>query len=294
MVRLDRIEKHFSWLVILLKGVGQIMLQQSAYTGLFFLIGIFYGSITMGVGALLAVSVGTITAYLLQYDKDQITNGIYGFSATLVGVALTFYFEATLIVWIAVVIGAVLATVIQHWFSDKKIPVFTFPFILVTWGIMYLLKDVFSVGPSAFLDIPAEINQDFAFGFRGYGQVIFQGSTLAGLLFFIGVFVNSPLQALYGFFGAVIAGFMSRLYDAPIELVMTGLLSYNAVLCAIVFSGDKIKDGIWVIIAIILSLVVSFIMSVYQMTPLTFPFVAGTWSVLIIKKMTARISDYKY
>ncbi|AYN04335.1 urea transporter [Flavobacterium sp. 140616W15] len=248
----------------------------------------------MGVGALLAVSVGTITAYLLQYDKDQIANGIYGFSATLVGVALTFYFEATLIVWIAVVIGAVLATVIQHWFSNKKIPVFTFPFILVTWGIMYLLKDVFSVGPSAFLDIPAEINQDFAFGFRGYGQVIFQGSTLAGLLFFIGVFVNSPLQALYGFFGAVIAGFMSRLYDAPIELVMTGLLSYNAVLCAIVFSGDKIKDGIWVIIAIILSLVVSFIMSVYQMTPLTFPFVAGTWSVLIIKKMTARISDYKY
>lgn len=284
MVRLDRIEKHFPWLVILLKGVGQIMLQQSAYTGLLFLIGIFCGSITMGLAALLAVSCGTLAAHVLQYDKEQTTNGIYGFSATLVGVALTFYFEATLIVWIAIIIGAVLATVLQHWFSEKKIPVFTFPFILVTWGIIYLLKDVFSVGPSVFLDIPVEINQDFAFGFRGYGQVIFQGSTLAGLLFFIGVFVNSPLHALYGFFGAVIAGFMSRLYDTPIELVMTGLLSYNAVLCAIVFSGDKIKDGIWVVAAIVFSLIVSFVMSVYKITPLTFPFVAGTWAVLIVKK----------
>ncbi len=294
MERLYRIEKYFPWLAILLKGIGQIMLQQSAYTGLFFLIGIFCGSITMGLGALLAVSVGTITAYLLQYDKEQIANGIYGFSATLVGVALTFYFEATLIVWIAVVIGAVLATVLQHWFNDKKIPVFTFPFILVTWGIMYLLKNVFPVEPSAFLAIPVEIKHDFAFAFRGYGQVIFQGSTLAGILFFMGVFVSSPLQALYGFFGAVIAGFISRICDTPIELVVTGLLSYNAVLCAIVFSGDKIKNGIWVIIAIILSLIVSFTMSVYQMTPLTFPFVAGTWSVLILKKMIARISDFKY
>lgn len=291
MVRLDRIEKHFPWLVILLKGVGQIMLQQSAYTGLLFLIGIFCGSITMGLAALLAVSCGTLAAHVLQYDKEQTTNGIYGFSATLIGVALTFYFEATLIVWIAIIIGAVLATVLQHWFSEKKIPVFTFPFILVTWGIIYLLKDVFSVGPSVFLDIPVEINQDFAFGFRGYGQVIFQGSTLAGLLFFIGVFVNSPLHALYGFFGAVIAGFMSRLYDTPIELVMTGLLSYNAVLCAIVFSGDKIKDGIWVVAAIVFSLIVSFVMSVYKITPLTFPFVAGTWAVLIVKKMLVRISN---
>lgn len=239
------------------------MLQQSAYTGLFFLVGIFCGSITMGLGALLAVSVGTITSYLLKYDKEQTVNGIYGFSATLVGVALTFYFEATLIVWIAIAIGAVLATVLQHWFSEKKILVFTFPFILVTWGLMYLLKYILPVEPSVFLASPAEINQDFGFVFRGYGQVIFQGSTLAGILFFIGVFVNSPLHALYGFFGAVIAGFISKICDAPIELITTGLLSYNAVLCAIVFSGDKIKDGSWVVIAIILSLVVSFAMNVY-------------------------------
>lgn len=291
MERLYRIENYFPWLAVLLKGIGQIMLQQSAYTGLFFLIGIFCGSITMGLGALLAVSVGTITAYLLQYDKEQIANGIYGFSATLVGVALTFYFEATLIVWIAIVVGAVLAAVLQHWFSEKKIPVFTFPFILVTWGIIYLLKYVYPVEPSLFITAPAEINQDFAFAFRGYGQVIFQGSTLAGILFFIGVFVNSPLHALYGFFGAVIAGFISEIYGAPMELVATGLLSYNAVLCAIVFVGDKINDGIWVIIAIILSLVVSFAMSAYQMVPLTFPFVAGTWGVLIIKKITAIKSD---
>lgn len=38
----------------LLKGIGQIMLQENTITGLLFLAGIFYGSFAMGVGAVLA------------------------------------------------------------------------------------------------------------------------------------------------------------------------------------------------------------------------------------------------
>lgn len=97
-----------------LRGVGQIMLQSNSWTGLLFLLGIFYDSITMGVGAVVAVITGTLTAKLLGYDKKEINSGLYGFSATLVGVALTFYFKAVPLVWVAVVMGAALATVLQH------------------------------------------------------------------------------------------------------------------------------------------------------------------------------------
>lgn len=65
------VEQRFPFVIVLLKGLGQIMLQECAYTGLFFLAGIFYGSVTMGLGALLAVICGTLTARLLGYDKKE-------------------------------------------------------------------------------------------------------------------------------------------------------------------------------------------------------------------------------
>ncbi|HPB58408.1 MAG TPA: urea transporter, partial [Bacteroidales bacterium] len=79
---------------VILKGLGQIMLQENSITGLLFLIGIFYGSPLMGLAALLAVICGTSTAYLLKYDKKEIHQGLYGFSAALVGVATLLFLKS--------------------------------------------------------------------------------------------------------------------------------------------------------------------------------------------------------
>lgn len=285
----NKLEQQFSFIIILLKGIGQIMLQESAYTGLLFLIGIFYGSIFMGFAALLAVFVGTITAKLLGFDKTETSSGIYGFSPALVGVALTFYFEPNLIVWIAVIVGSILAAIVQHWFSVKKIPVFTFPFIIVSWGLIYLLRNIFQISAPESLSSAVAFSPDFAYALRGYGQVIFQGSAFAGAAFFIGVFVCSPIRALYGLAAALIAGILAALYNAPAEGIVMGLFSYNAVLCAIVFAGNKAIDGVWALIAVALSLVVSFVMNVYNFTPLTFPFVVGTWAVLALQNAISKV-----
>ena len=80
--------QKFPFVIILLRGLGQIMLQENAATGVLFLIGIFYGSTTMGIAAILSVCCGTLTAKILGYDKSEIEKGLYGFSAALVGVAL--------------------------------------------------------------------------------------------------------------------------------------------------------------------------------------------------------------
>ena len=283
------LDQQFPFIATLLKGMGQIMLQDNIYTGLLFLIGIFYGSVYMGLAALLAVFVGTLTAQILRFDKTETTSGIYGFSPALVGVALTFYFEPNLIVWFAVIIGSILAAIVQHWFSVKKIPVFTFPFILVAWILIYLLRNVIQVSAPESVSNAVASSPDFAYALRGYGQVIFQGSTFAGAAFFIGVFVCSPIRALYGLVAAVIAGVLAALYNTPTEGIVMGLFSYNAVLCAIVFAGNKAIDGFWAFIAVALSLVVSFVMNAYNFTPLTFPFVAGTWVVLVLQNGISKV-----
>ncbi|WP_316821079.1 urea transporter [Pedobacter gandavensis] len=267
-----------------LKGIGQIMLQENALTGILFLVGIFCGSLQMGIGAILATLTGTLTAKVFKYREEEVESGLYGFSAALVGVALPFYFQSVGIIWIAIVIGAILASMLQHFFIVKKIPVFTFPFVFITWILLYVFHNLYPIAPSDILMMDTQLNQDFAHAFRGFGQVIFQGGTIAGLLFFIAVFISSPISALYAMTAAVFAAMISSALSLnPEESIAMGLGSYNAVLCAIVFAGTKVMDGFWVLVSVVLALLVAWIMARYDFTLLTFPFVAGTCFTLVLK-----------
>jgi urea transporter len=244
----------------------------------------------MGISAILSVCCGTLTAKILVYDTSEIEKGLYGFSAALVGVALTLYFEPVFMIWLSIILGSVAATMLQHFFITKKIAVFTLPFVLVTWLILFFFENVYPLAPSALLDATPLVSPDFTFALRGFGQVIFQGSLFAGILFCIGVYINSPIPALYGIAGAVLAAILSAWFSAPITSVAMGLFSYNAVLCAIVFAGDKIKDGLWVFLSVVLSVFISLMMHQHQLTPLTFPFVAGSCITLLLKNSVPFIS----
>lgn len=279
----NRLRRFFSFLHQVLRGLGQIMLQENALTGLLFLLGVFYGSITSGVAALVATTCGTIAAYLFQYDKAETEKGLYGFSAALVGVALTLFLKPGLFCWVLIIIGSVLASVIQHFFIKRNIPVFTLPFVLVTWLILFLSEHYFS---GFMIEIPvAEVSSSdsVCFAIRGFGQVIFQGNLVSGALFFIAVFISSPIHALYGLAGGILSAILAFYFSVSIEDIGMGLLSYNAVLCAIVFAGTQIKDGIWVLVSVVLSLAISLLMGQYQLTQLTFPFVLASYLTQVLK-----------
>ena len=151
-MNLKLLGSDISIISIILKGLGQIMLQENALCGFLFLAGIFYGSLTMGIAALLAVVCGTATAILLKYDKSEINRGLYGFSAALVGVGVIVFFKPLFICWILIVIGAIAATLLQHFFIKRNITAFTFPFVLVIWIMLYFINNYFGgikVEPSA-------------------------------------------------------------------------------------------------------------------------------------------------
>ncbi|MDY0076478.1 MAG: urea transporter [Bacteroidales bacterium] len=277
--------KTTSFAIIVLKGIGQIMLQENAATGFLFLIGIFYGSFAMGAAALLATVSGTATALLLNYNKSETDKGLYGFSAALVGVAVMLFLKSVILSWVFVIIGASLATIVQHFFIKRNLPVFTLPFVLVTWLIILLARSYFTdilVEPSAAV---ASTIDYFSFGFKGFGQVIFQDNLVAGLLFFVAVFISSPISALYGLTGGILSAIIAIQFVVPITDISIGLFSYNAVLCAIVFADTQVKAGIWALVSVLLSLFVSLFMAKFNMIPLTFPFVLAAFSTLFLKRI---------
>ncbi len=298
---MEILEKRAPFISETLKGVGQIMLQDNIWTGLLFLAGIFYDDFTMGAAAVLAAATGTLIARLLKFDKEQISIGLYGFSATLVGVALTFMFRADPIVWGLVVIGAALAAILQHVFIEKKIPVFTLPFILVTWVLVFALHHFTSIPAApalADLDIAGSEIKEFTTSVNGYGEVIFQGSFVAGVLFMIAVFISNPVAALYGLAGSIVGTWVASFYTEPLAEIQMGLFSFNAVLCSIVFAGVKRKDGVLALVASIFAVLIEVYLLKMDLAVLakaggllTFPFVVATWLTLPLKKFLYSFSE---
>ncbi|UKB82649.1 urea transporter [Chryseobacterium sp. MEBOG06] len=288
---MDEFFKKLPFIDNILKGIGQIMLQENRWTGLLFLIGIFMGSWQCGVAVLLSTAAGTFTAMKLKYNQSEINAGLYGFSAALVGVALSFLFETTVLIWVLIILGGALAAIIQHFFIQKKIPVFTFPFIIISWVLVFALHHFTHIPPSAMLSsevVPTKYD-DFLTCTNGFGEVIFQGGVLSGMIFFIAVFISSPVAALYGLAASILGAGLSQLNGEPVKEIHMGLFGFNAVLSAIVFSGVKKTDGLWVLIAVFLTIAIDdFLVDNNLLSAVggvfTFPFVAGTWITLLIQK----------
>lgn len=82
-----------TFLLSVLRGVGQIMLQNNAATGLLFFLGLAINSSLMAGAALFGAVCGTGFAQLMKYPKAEIEQGLYGFNSALVAILPLLYFS---------------------------------------------------------------------------------------------------------------------------------------------------------------------------------------------------------
>lgn len=267
------------------RGFGQIMLQGNYWTGILFFFAICYGSVWMGLAAIISNIIAVITAKMLKCDNTNIEDGLYGFNASLVGIALVAYFDLNIWVGFAIVIGAVLSTILMRFALQKKFPAFTFPFVLITWILILVFKTTsLASSNSSGVFIDTSSLEDFWIEGHAFGQIIFQGSVISGLIFIIAVFINSPISALYGIVASILSVALSHYFNEPIDQVTAGMFSFNAVLCGIACSGVKRRDGLFVLLSVSLSTLIDIWMIELGLSTLTFPFVFSMWIIVLIKK----------
>ncbi|MEO7080304.1 MAG: urea transporter, partial [Flavobacteriales bacterium] len=246
-----------------------------------------WASPLMGLADLLAVCGGTLTAYLLRFGKEATEQGLYGFSAALVGVALVLFRGHGPFVWMAVIAGSALAAALQHVFIKRKIPVFTLPFVLVTWVLLLLLPVPAEAASNPLPTVPGGLF--VAAMVRGFGQVIFQSDLIAGLLFLVAVAVHSRIAALFGIAGAVLAALIAFGSAVPETTVEMGLWSYNAVLCAIAFAGTKLRNLVLFLISVPLAVLIGLAWRDEFLPQLTFPFVAAACISLLLEYVVNKL-----
>src|SRR5262245_61666464 len=94
---------------------------------------------------------------------------------------------------------------------------------------------------------------------RGVGQVMFQNNPITGLLFLVGIFINSYEYGLSALLGLVVATLAAYLLGADRTLIRNGLFGFNGVLTGIALSVFLQWDwhvAVYIILGAIVSTIV--------------------------------------
>jgi urea transporter len=214
----------------ILRGAGQLMFQDNPFTGLLFLVGLFYGSCWLGIAGLIGLTTSTLAAVWLGADRAQVGAGVFGFNGLLVGVALAFLFRFDAWLLAGIVLGSTLAAVLMlalcGCFRAWDVPALTAPFVVTLWLLLLAAHQLPLLLP-AVPQVASEVGGTglslaslITASLRGVGQVLFQDSAVAGMMFLLAI----------GTLAAVALG-------GQADLVHHGVYGFNATLCAIAIGG---------------------------------------------------------
>ena len=122
---------------------------------------------------------------------------------------------------------------------------------------------------------------------RGVGQVMFQNNPLTGLLFLVGIFVNSAKLGGAGLLGLAASTLAAYLLGADRSLIRAGLFGFNGILVGIAlaffFEFDFLLAAYIVLGAAVSTIVMMALINLltpWDMPALTAPFVLTAWLLL--------------
>lgn len=292
-----------------LRGAGQVMFQNSAWCGLLFIAGIFWGACsahrcTMAWGALAGLAVSTLTGYILRLPANDGEQGLWGFNGILVGCALPAFLGDTVWMWAALVLCSALTTWVRTGLNNVMRPwhinSLTFPFVICTWFFLLAARALDTLPDAAMAqpELPAAAVEAFhgatlreltEYWLRGISQVFLIDSRVTGALFLAGLAVSSWRAAVWAAVGSASALAAAILFGGSAHDIAHGLYGFSPVLTAIALATVFYKPGrrsaVWAVIGILVTMFVqagmNILLSPVGLATLTAPFCITTWLFLL-------------
>ena len=295
-----------------LRGVGQVMLQNNSYAGLLFLIGIFYNSALFGFAVLVGTVASTVTAMLLGVKRSNVREGLFGFNGALVAVALLYFLQPDLLAWCYVIIASACTTVViaalLKVLDTWKVPALTAPFVFTTlcfvlacarFGRLHSTHLLPTAGLPKAATVEGIVTMStVAYGlFSGVAQVFFQANVITGILFTIGLLVSSRAACVAALCGSLMGLLAAWGLGAAEPAIRAGAFGFNSVLTAIalgsVFFVRDVASTVYTALAVVVTAVVfaavSAALEPIGIPALTSPFVIVVWLFLLASPLLPRL-----
>jgi urea transporter len=288
------------------------MLQNNSYTGLLFLIGIFYNSALFGIAVLVVTVAITATALLLGVDRAHVRAGLFGFNGALVAIALLYFLQPDTLAWTYVILGAACTTVVMaallNVLDTWKVPPLTAPFVVTALGFILACARFGRLHstqllPTAGLPRAAVVEgvvtmSTVAYGlFSGVAQVFFQANVVTGILVTLGLLINSRAACAAALLGSLAGLLTGWGLGAAEPAIRAGAFGFNSVLTAIALGSvflvrDAVSTVYTTLAAIITAVVFAALSAALEpigMPALTGPFVLVVWLFLLASPAFPRL-----
>lgn len=286
------------------------MFQQSAWTGLLFLAGIFWsawssGRMAVAWGAVAGLAVSTLTGRCLGLNREEGEQGLWGFNGILVGCALMTFLESTFLTWAVLLLGAAASVWVRSGLNRVMAPwrvnSLTMPFVLTTWLLLAAARALHGVPadglpqpelPAAFT-ATASIDTDFlplvTYWLKGLSQVFLCNSWLTGALFLVGLALCNGWSALWAAVASALSLALALLFGGGEASVAAGLYGFSPVLTGIalgsIFYRPSWRSALWALTGIVFTFFVQAALNVWLapvgLPALTAPFCIATWLFLL-------------
>ena len=239
----------------LLRGVGNVVFQDNAITGLLFIAGIAVSSWTGAVDFLIGAAIATGVAIWFKADRHSVEHGMFAFSGGYVGLLIGVLLakdapflsgEWLLLLLLGGVLTVPLTAGLTLAFGKLNISATALPILILLWavlaGVLYTQLPQNSLAPQV---LPANPDNAAAYTWEtvvygllnGFGQIFVQVNPVTGLLMFIGILINSRIGALMAVLGGLSPILLGWVLGYDEETVRHGVLSFNSILMAIALGG---------------------------------------------------------
>lgn len=269
------------------------------------LIVVSFADLYAGLLGLLAVIVTNLVGFVMGFDRQTVSKGLYGFNSLLVGLGLGIYYEPGAVLILIIILSSILTLFIsvslQGVIGKYGLPYLSVPFIIGAWlvtlaarefdmlGIsergIFMHNEIYTFGGAKMVSLyewwnNIEIARALKIYFISLGAIFFQYNMLAGVIISIGLLYHSRISFTLSLIGFFTAYMFYEVTGASITDLNYSYIGFNYILTSIALGGFFIipswKSYLWTIILVplvaILTISMSSVFKVFALPIFALPF----------------------
>ncbi|RQZ20940.1 urea transporter [Burkholderia sp. Bp9031] len=271
---------------ILLRGIGQIVLQANAFTGAMLVAALALTDLRLACAALVGAAAANLTAVLTGAPRRDVEQGLHGFNGALAALVAVLFAPVPLAALALVPLAAIGAALVQRAMRTplakwRQCP-YSSPCLAATalWLPFVAAQHASDAAAGAALTLSSVA----AALLSGVAQTTFAQGAWAGMLIVAGIAAASGRAAAFALGGAIVSTVLLVALGADGAVFTDGLLGFNGALAALALMSRGTRAAL---AAAALAALIQWLAMHAGLTALTAPFALASWiTVAVARRFT--------
>ncbi|AWV03695.1 urea transporter [Burkholderia sp. JP2-270] len=268
---------------ILLRGIGQIVLQANAFTGALLLAALALTDVRLACAALVGSAAASMTAVLTGAELRDVAQGLHGFNGALAALIAALLAPHPLVALALVPLVAIGAALVQRAMRAplarwRQCP-YSSPCLAVTalWLSFVALPHASGATAGATLTLSSVADALLS----GIAQTTFAQGAWAGVLIVAGIAAASRRAAAFALGGAIVSTVLLLALGANATSFADGLLGFNGALAALAVAPRGPRAAF---AAAALAALIQWLATCAGIPAFTAPFVLASWVTVAVAR----------